>query len=176
MGLDEVHVRFKMVLFGKEAVGKTSLVNRFVHNKFEENYLSTLGYNVNEKVIQHENLKISLLIFDIGGQEKFRDLRKKYADGADVAFIIYDITDKGSFDLVPEWQKDLAEFTKNAAFVIIGNKVDLEDERQVSTEDAMKLSKELGALAFLETSAKTGKGVEDAFKQLALKKYEQIQG
>lgn len=167
-----VVIRYKMVLFGNVGVGKTSLVERFINNKFQENYISTLGYNVYEKQIPYENNVLSLMIYDIGGQEKFRDLRMKYAEGARVAFIIYDITDVNSFEMISNWKKDLEAFTHNISFMLIGNKMDLEEDRAVSTEDGAKNSSEIGALGFLETSAKSGKGVEQAFHKLAIKAYE----
>jgi small GTP-binding protein len=172
MDSETEYFRFKMVLFGTEAVGKTSLVDRFVNNKFEENYISTLGYNVFEKIIICDNISISLMIYDIGGQEKFRDLRKKYAENADLAFLVYDITNQVSFDALQEWKQDLAEFAPNATFIIIGNKRDLQLKRKVPTDKAAKLALELGALEFFETSARTGAGVQQAFNQLAIKTYE----
>lgn len=165
-------VRYKMILFGNVRVGKTSLVDRFVNNKFEENYISTLGYNVYEKWISYKDRVISLMIYDIGGQERFNDLRKMYAQGAGTAFIVYDITDQESFANIKRWKKDLDEFTESSIpFIIIGNKKDLEDSRQVPKDVAMELATEIGALNFLETSAKTGEGVEEAFRQLAIKTY-----
>lgn len=161
--------RFKMILFGKESVGKTSLVDRYVKNKFETDYISTLGYNVFEKVIEFDNKSITLMIYDIGGQEKFRDLRRRYAEGADTAFIVYDITNRESFDMLLDWKKDLVEFTEDVAFIIIGNKNDLKDMSKVSSEEGEKISSKLGALGFLETSAKSGKGVNEAFEQLVIK-------
>ncbi|MHA1130911.1 MAG: Rab family GTPase [Candidatus Helarchaeota archaeon] len=137
-------IRYKMVLFGSAGVGKTSLVERFINDRFEEEYFSTLGYNVYEKVIPHDTIEISLMIFDIGGQERFRDLRKKYAEGADCAFIVYDVTNEVSYDEIKLWVKDLKEF----------------------------ISSTIQALDFFETSAKTGHGVENAFTQLALKTYQ----
>ena len=161
-----------MVLFGNEAVGKTSLVERFVNNRFEESYLSTLGYNVYEKRMAYLNFTISLMIYDVGGQEKFRELRKKYAEGANTAFIIYDVTDLNSFSNVMMWKTELNEIAGNIPFIIIGNKLDLEARRQVPTAEAMRVSSALGALSFFETSAKTGTGVEDAFKLLVIKTHE----
>ena len=163
---------YKMILFGNEAVGKTSLVERFVNEKFEEAYHATLGYNVYEKQLPFLNFTVSLIIYDIGGQEKFRPLRKKYAEGANTAFIVYDITDRKSFDSISEWKSDLSEFAGNSPFFIIGNKLDLQAKRQVSTMEALKLSSILGAVNFFEGSAKTGEGVEDIFKLLAIKTYE----
>ena len=164
--------RYKMVLFGDTAVGKTSLVERFINDKFEDSYMSTIGYNVYEKQIAYENVVISLMIFDIGGQERFRDLRKKYADGAHTAFIVYEIPDLNSFKNINLWKKDLIEFAGNIPFIVIGNKLDLEQDRQVSKEEGSKYCSEIGAEDFFETSAKSGEGVEEAFIKLAIKTYE----
>ena len=163
---------YKIVLFVNEAVGKTSLVERFVNNRFEEDYLSTLGYNVYEKRIAYLNFTISLMIYDVAGQEKFSELRKKYAEGANTAFLIYDITDLNSIISVMKWKTELNEIAGNIPFIIIGNKLDLQPRRQVPTVDALKMSSALGALSFFETSAKTGEGVENAFKLLAIKTHE----
>jgi small GTP-binding protein len=166
-------VRYKLVLLGTEKVGKTSLVNRLVNDRFNENYMSTLGYNVFEKQIVLEDTTISLLIFDIGGQEKFRELRKKYVDRAHAAFLVFDITNQVSFNALSAWKKDLDEFVGPIPFITIGNKVDLDDLRDIPQEEAKKFTiEELGALSYLETSAKTGVGVEAAFQQLGLKTYE----
>jgi small GTP-binding protein len=167
-------VRYKMVLFGNANVGKTSLVERFINDQFEQNYISTLGYNVYEKEIIYENNSISLMIYDIGGQEKFRDLRRKYAEGADLAFIVFDLTNPESFAAVKAWKTDLFEFAGEIPFIIIGNKNDLAPK--VTTKDGMQISNSLGALDYLETSAKTGKGVEKAFNQLAVKSVEKAFG
>lgn len=164
-------IRYKLVLFGKASVGKTSLVDRFINNKFQADYISTLGYNVYEKQVIHEKMQISLMIYDIGGQEQFRELRKRYAQGANTAIIVFDITNRESYNAVPNWRQDLKLFAGEIPFIIIGNKVDLEDSRQVSNEEAMQLSFQLGALDFFETSAKTGEKVDEAFIQLAIHTY-----
>ncbi len=166
-------VRYKMVLFGSESVGKTSLVERYINDKFQTEYISTLGYNVYEKQIPYkegdkEPILISLMLFDIGGQEKFRQIRQKYAEGANLAFILFDITNRASFEKIAEWKKDLFEFAGEIPFMILGNKVDLADERQVTKEELQNLASQLGAIDFIETSAKTGLGVDEAFMKLSI--------
>lgn len=164
--------RYKMVLFGDGGVGKTSLVDRYINDRFEDSYICTIGYNVYEKQIPYENSLISFMIFDIGGQEKFRDLRQKYAEGANVAFLVYSIADQNSFLNIKQWKADLDEFTGGIPFILIGTKVDLESNRQVSEEEGRKLASEIGALDFFETSAKSGAGIENAFQQLAIKTFQ----
>lgn len=172
MESDEQVFRYKMVLFGNTNVGKTSLVERFINDKFEENYLSTLGYNVYEKWVSYDGKILSLMIYDIGGQERFAELRMKYAQGANTAFIVYDITDKLSFASLKNWRMDLFQFAGEIPFIIIGNKKDREDAREVPMELAVEYAQELGAQKFLETSARTGEGVEEAFKELAITTYQ----
>lgn len=169
-------LRYKMILFGMANVGKTALVDRYINNKFERDYIATLGYNVFEKKIPYEDVNISLLIYDIGGQEQFRELRKKYAKGANTALLIYDITSRESFNTLSSWRQDLQLFVGEIPFIIIGNKLDLEANRQVSNEEAMQLSYQLGASDFFETSALTGEKVEEAFSQLAIQTYKAYYG
>jgi len=169
--MDQEMIRYKMILFGNVSVGKTSLVNRYVNNKFVSNYISTLGYNVYEKQIPHDNVILSIMIYDVGGQEQFRDLRRKYAEGANTAFIIYDVTNRESFEKIPDWKHNLFLFSGEIPFILIGNKIDLEDDRKVSFKEGMELSVKLGALAFVETSAKNGIDVEKAFVDLSINTY-----
>ena len=173
MDSEETIILYKMVLFGDGGVGKTSLVERFIYDRFEENYTSTLGYNVYEKRIPYENaIIISLIIWDIAGQEKYEGLRIKYAEGASNAFLVYNIADRNSFNSIRKWKQDLDAFSGQIPFALIGNKMDLESERQVSKEEGEELAAEIGALVFLETSAKTGTGIENAFNQVAFKTYQ----
>ena len=166
--------KFKLVLFGNEFVGKTSIVNRYVNDKFESEYITTLGYNVYEKLLDMNGNNVNFLIFDIGGQEKFTDLRRKYANGAKAALLVYDITDRASFGNIRKWHNDLMEFTDNAFFILIGNKVDLEQERNVLKEEGLKMSKELAALCFFETSAKNDIMINEAFEDFAKKIIEEM--
>ena len=160
--------RCKLILFGNAAVGKTSIIDRYVNNKFEEEYISTLGYNVFEKSIElKDENTVNFMIFDIGGQEQFEELRRKYASGAKAALLVYDITNRESFNNIKKWRNDLTNFTDNATFILIGNKVDLEDEKKIQKEEGNTLAEEIGAVGFFETSAKTNIEIDDAFHKLA---------
>ena len=161
--------RFKLILFGSPAVGKTSIIERYVNNRFEEEYISTLGYNVFEKNINFSDNNISFMIFDIGGQEQFVELRKKYAAGARAALIVFDLTNRDTFNEVKKWHADLINFADNASFILVGNKVDLENLRQVQTDEGVQLAQELGAEGFFETSAKTNIEIDNTFHKLAEK-------
>ena len=174
MSVPEKSVRFKLVLFGNASVGKTSLVERFVNDKFETNYVSTLGYNVYEKQVAYKNALISLMIYDIGGQEQFRELRRKYAEGAHTGLVVFDLTDSKSFDRVADWAFNLKEFAGEIPYIIVGNKLDLVDKRQVDREKATDLAIELKAVEYFETSAKTGEFVENAFLKLAAKTFDKF--
>ncbi|NVM03658.1 MAG: GTP-binding protein [Candidatus Helarchaeota archaeon] len=163
----EHEFRFKLVLFGNVAVGKTSIVDRYINDKFEDEYISTLGYNVFEKDIDVGGTSVAFMIFDIGGQEQFEDLRKKYASGAKAALLVFDVTNRESFENIRTWYKDLENFSDNATFILVGNKVDLEGKRQVQVKEGADLANEINAVGFFETSAKTSEGIDDAFYRLA---------
>ena len=169
-----MEIKYKMIIFGAQGVGKTSLVQRFVSDKFEINYDTTLGHNVYEKLINLDKFTISLLIFDFGGQEQFKSLRKKLSKSADTAFLVYDVTDKKSFDKLSEWRTELLDVADDIPFILLGNKIDLVQERQITREEGENISKQFGAISFIETSAKTGEFVNNAFTiltQETLKKH-----
>ena len=157
----------KLVLFGNQAVGKTSLIERYINNKFENEYISTLGYNVYQRELDFVENSIKFTIFDVGAQEQFRDIRKKYAAGAHAALLVYDVTNKESFQNIINWHKDLMEFTHDSRFIIVGNKIDLVDQRQVTKEEGEKIALDLSADGFFETSAKDNIQIEEAFYQFA---------
>lgn len=160
-------IRYKLILFGDEQVGKTSLVNRFVNDKFEEDYISTLGYNVYEKRFPFGDYIVSLMIYDVGGQERFAELRKRYAEGANTAILVYDITNEESYNNIEKWAQELYRYVGPLPFIVLGNKRDLAEERKIDVFNGEKMCIDTGAVTFLETSAKTGENVERAFQILA---------
>ena len=161
---------FKILLLGDSAVGKTTMIKRFIQNEFKEDYKETLGVNIVRKSVNvtELNAKVSLLIWDIAGQERYEERRKFYYEGCYGALLVYDITRFSSFENIEiKWLKHYKEnMEKDVPLILIGNKDDLEDQRYVSKEDAEKLSNKIGALEFIETSAKTGHRVNFAFNEL----------
>jgi small GTP-binding protein len=168
-GAESGHIaKFKVIVCGNPAVGKTSLVLRFVHNAFKHSYLETLGVVISRKDVIIGNCIAMLQIWDVAGQAKFNSIRKQFYGGARGAIIMCDITNPTSFHDVKSWYKDIKAVVGNITGILIGNKKDLENERQVSTTELNDLASELGLDVF-ETSALSGENVEDAFKILTEK-------
>ncbi|TFF85226.1 MAG: GTP-binding protein [Promethearchaeota archaeon] len=156
----------KLVLLGEAAVGKTSLVYRFVQDTFRDSYKSTLGVNLLKKDLRLDNWgEISAQIWDLGGQESFRSLRKLYLEGANGALVIYDVTNRKTFEKLDDWLKSFTEARGEQPLLLIGNKADLKGKIEIEEKEGRNYA-EKNNMAFLLTSAKTGMNVEDAFKDL----------
>ena len=152
----------KTVVVGDSGVGKTSTLFRFVRDVFEEDQTPTLGVEFMSKIITREKRRIELQLWDTAGQELFRSVTRGYYRGSIGAFIVYDITNRLSFENVERWLQDLKNTAReDVVIVLIGNKSDLSSHREVSTEDASSFASERNLL-FFETSAKTGENVERA--------------
>ena len=162
---------FKIVTIGDPAVGKTSLVLRYTKNTFSEQYIVSLGVNFLSKVIEIKGEPVLLQIWDTGGQERFKVLRLAYYKGADGGLIVYDTTNKETFEKVIEYHEELKSICGNIPMALIGNKIDLKDKREVSREEGQALASNLGLL-FFETSAKEDINVKNAFQKLAEAVYE----
>jgi len=156
----------KICLLGEANVGKTSLVYRFIENKFRGNYKSTLGVNLLKK---DTNIKefgnVSAQIWDLGGQESFRSLRKLYLEGANGALVIYDCTKRSSYEKLEEWILDFKDARGDEPLLLIGNKSDLIDAIKVQESEGLELAKSYN-MEFISTSAKTGSNVESAFSEI----------
>ena len=165
---------FKLILLGDSCVGKTSLINQYVEKKFEEDYKPTIGVSIvkTSLILEQINSKISLILWDIAGQEKYQKYRKFYFEGCVGALFIYDITRPTTFNNIKSrWYEDFKNYMglKNSVYLLIGNKNDLVDERHVDKEDGKNLANEIDAADFIETSAKNGENVEKAFLRLIQK-------
>ena len=162
---------FKFVVVGDHEVGKTSLIRRFVERKFSADYRATIGLNILAHDFSMEGNEISLTLWDLGAQEFFRRYRKIYYSGAEAAFIVYDLTDRKSFENIKNWYNELNEFIedKNIPVVLVGNKLDLAEKRVISREEGLDLSRSLSSegVSHIETSALSGENVNDAFKLIA---------
>jgi Ras-related protein Rab-2A len=156
----------KICLLGEANVGKTSLVYRFIENKFRENYKSTLGVNLLKKDMTIEGYgSISAQIWDLGGQDSFKSLRKLYLEGANGALLVYDCTKKKTFEKLDTWIQDFKQARGDEPFILIGNKNDLKENIKVSEGEGSDYAHKY-KMRFVSTSAKTGSNVEDAFIEL----------
>lgn len=162
----------KLALLGDPAVGKTSLIDKYITDSFNENYQPTLGVNIVTKDIKLEeiNSDIRLLLWDIAGQAKYELTRKMFFQGCSGALFVYDKTRYSTFEnITSKWLEDFIKFGKpDGVYILIGNKFDLKDSIKVSSEEGKLLSKKINATEFIETSAKYGENVEMAFKKLVL--------
>ncbi|MFX1490617.1 MAG: Rab family GTPase, partial [Promethearchaeota archaeon] len=161
---------FKIVVCGDPGVGKTSTILRFTENAFLRTYVATLGVSISEKVIKVNNDLINLILWDIAGQSKFEIMRRHFYKGAEAVILIFDLTNRRSFDSISNWfrdiQKNIIPYQEKFFGFILGNKEDLKAERKVSLEEARQVAESLH-LEYLETSAKTGKNVEESFYKVA---------
>ncbi|XP_026472927.1 ras-related protein Rab-21-like [Ctenocephalides felis] len=157
---------FKVVLLGEGCVGKTSLVLRYVEDKFNERHLSTLQASFLNKKLKLDDKQINLAIWDTAGQERFHALGPIYYRASNGALLVYDITDEDSFQKVKNWVKELKKMLgSEIVLMIVGNKLDLEQDRNVSVEEAESYAAQVGAKHF-QTSAKLNEGIEELFSSL----------
>ncbi|KAJ8916899.1 hypothetical protein NQ315_013368 [Exocentrus adspersus] len=160
---------FKVVLLGEGCVGKTSLVLRYVEDKFNENHISTVQASFLNKKINFDGDHVNLAIWDTAGQEKFHALGPIYYRSSNGAVLVYDITDEDSFNKVKNWVKELRKMLgTDIHLAIVGNKIDLARDRHVTLEEAQVYSEKVGAMHF-ETSAKLNEGVDELFLALTEK-------
>lgn len=160
---------FKVVLLGEGCVGKTSLVLRYVDNKFNAQHISTQQASFLVKKLNIAGKRINLSIWDTAGQEKFHALGPIYYRSSNGAILVYDITDEDSFQMVKNWVKELRKMLgSDVCLVIAGNKNDLEKERHVTVEEAETYASQVGA-THCHTSAKLNQGIEELFMTLTQK-------
>lgn len=158
---------FKLLLIGDSGVGKTCVLFRFSEDAFNSTFISTIGIDFKIKTIELDGKKIKLQIWDTAGQERFRTITTAYYRGAMGIMLVYDITNDKSFDNIKNWIRNIEEHAAaDVEKMVLGNKCDMEDKRQVSKDRGEQLATEYN-IKFMETSAKTAQNVEESFITLA---------
>ena len=163
MNDDNYDLILKLVIIGDSGVGKTNILSRYNNNEFSLITQPTVGVEFGNKIIKKENKSIKLQIWDTAGQERYKAITNAFYKGSKGAFVVYDITRKESFINIDKWIGELkTNGSDDILIVLVGNKTDLEDKREVLTEEVEKKAKQYG-LAFCETSALNGQNIEHAF-------------
>ena len=163
--------QFKFLILGESSVGKTSIIEKYVNNTFNENYLVTIGMDIRYKRIEINNCDINIVINDTAGQERFRSMTKMVYKGADGILLGFDLTNKDTFNKVNYWIGQI-EDNKNKDYpislVLFGNKCDKKEQIVVNDDDIESLKRQYN-LEFFATSAKDGTNVQEAFEYLIKK-------
>ena len=167
---------FKLILIGNSGVGKSSIIQRYMKKTFEDSYKCTIGVDFLMKTLEIKGKTVKLQLWDTAGQEKYKSMVSSYYRGANVALVVFDLTNHSSFDSLPLW---IENYYKNGPeqknTILIGNKNDLVDERQVTQEEA-ELFSETNNMIYFETSAKEGDNIEYVFNYTAEKLLEFYKG
>ena len=157
----------QILLLGDTQVGKTCLINRYTNGVFKEEYISTVGFDYYTKQEEINNKTVQVKLWDTAGQERFKTLTPSFLRNAEGVIIVFDVTSQDSFDNVKGWinsiKSNLGE--KIIPIIIVGNKIDMENMREISKEDGKKIASE-NDFKYFETSAKTGIGVDEAIKEI----------
>ena len=172
---DNYELMVKVVIVGDSGVGKTNIMSKYLKNEFHEDSKATVGVEFGSKQFNIQGHQVKAQIWDTAGQERYKAITSAYYKGAKGAFIVYDISRKNTFDSISRWVSDItATADKKITLILIGNKSDLEDQRQVTKEQGEEKAKEFG-LAFLETSASSGDNLEKAFSLMINEVYKKCQ-
>ena len=161
----KIKLSLKILLIGDSQVGKTSLLLKYTEHVFPEEHIATIGVEYKDKFIVKDNYNIRLQIWDTAGQERFHSITKNIYRNANGVLFVYDITNQESFNNIKNWIKDLQNVGNDIKGVIIGNKLDLDQKRDVSKEDLEEMGKK-NQMPFLETSAKQNINVNEGFDLL----------
>ena len=154
----------KIIIIGNQSVGKTNIVTRYVKGEFSEDYMITIGMDFLTCNLKSDDKIFKLRLWDTAGSEKFRSITKGYYSNTCCALIVYDITNQNSFDSVKHWIEDVKNYAdKDTHLVLVGNKIDLKDQRKISKEDGQNLATQNG-MDFYESSALTGENINNIFE------------
>ena len=164
---------FKILLIGDAGVGKTNIVERYINKKFEENSVSTIGVDLRDKTFDFDGDRVKVQIWDTAGDPKYRSLQDSYYKGAQGFMLVYDISNKKSFENLDKWYKAIKVDNKNSnniKVILVGNKSDLGENRQVTEEEGKNKAKIFG-FPYIETSSLNGQNIDEAFFLLVKEVY-----
>ena len=157
----------KLLLIGNAYVGKTLIVQKFIDNSFSKSTVSTIGVDLQSKIIDINGKKVKYLIWDTAGEDRMKTMTYSYYRGCHVILVVYDVTERKSFQNVTTWVECIDKFAKsNVLKILVGNKTDLEDKRVITTEEGKKLAEENG-LKYYEISALKITGLHEMFEDIA---------
>ncbi len=160
---------FKVILMGDYAVGKTCIIRRYVSDSFSEDYKASIGVDITSQQLRFELHEVQLQIWDMSGQTDFRQVRTQFMSGTDCAILVFDLTRPNSLDNISSWINEIYASTPNIPLVLVGNKADLVNERQVDPDAVKRIIDEFRMLFYIETSAKSGSNVNQLFNDIAQK-------
>ena len=159
------HFLLKYIIIGDSAVGKSNILLRYIHDRFNEEFHSTIGVEFGAKNLQIEDKIYRIQIWDTAGQETFRSITRAYYKNSVCACVVYDISNRTTFDNIKSWVEDCKKLSpKTVLMILVGNKIDLEDKREVTYDEGSIFAQKNGMI-FFECSAKTGKNIEQIFME-----------
>ena len=165
---------FKYIIIGDPSVGKSCILNQFLNQTFTEDYDITVGVEFGAKTIDIDKKKIKLQMWDTAGQDSFKSITRAYYRGAAAALICYDITSRETFDNLQTWLDECRENgNQEMTLVLVGNKIDLENQREISTKEGQEFAK-ANKMIFFETSAKTSVKVGELFAKSSSRIFDKI--
>ena len=169
------YIKFKIIVIGDASVGKTNIIKAYTTNSYNENTKPTLGVEFYTKTFEINKDYVMVEIWDTAGQEKYQSVTNSYYRGSQGALIVYDIANEESFNNIGKWLERANEkLNENAKIILVGNKIDLADQRKVQTETASEKAKELN-MPLMETSALENKNIKEVFKMLLINMYEEYE-
>ncbi|XP_046581770.1 ras-related protein Rab-39B-like [Haliotis rubra] len=169
--------QFRLILIGDSTVGKSSILRYFTDGKFEEQCDPTVGVDFYARLIEVKpGIRVKLQLWDTAGQERFRSITRSYYRNSVGVMIIYDITKRSTFENIKDWYEESKMHIEpqKAVYLVLGHKSDMEEQRQVTAREGRRFA-EIHGHKFLETSAKSGKNIEESFALLARDIYQQLE-
>ncbi|MBD3228923.1 MAG: GTP-binding protein [Candidatus Lokiarchaeota archaeon] len=159
--------KFKIVLLGDSGVGKTSIIDRYVNDRFKEKYQPTLGVDFLIKDLRVRGNKVKLVLWDIGGELQWRNKLNLYLNGADGAIVVFDLTRPDTFKSLKFWHEKLSSIAGKIPYIFVGNKLDLKNERKIRLSQVTTFIKRKSYPLYLETSAKLGSRINKLFTRIS---------